>query len=141
MVKNIFKEIVIVLLLCLAIIIVLGVLLYEYVPTNKIIPEKKAYTTPETIKSQIQEEVTEDTEIILTYEVDSTDLDNYEKINDYNPGKVNPFSPYQTEEETNNTTNTTDNNTGNTQENSSSTGNTNQNDDSTNHYFQNKGTK
>ena len=39
--KNIIKEIIIFLLLTLAIILVLGVVLYQYVPTNKIIPESK----------------------------------------------------------------------------------------------------
>ena len=47
MAKDIIKEIIIVLLLTLAIILILGVLLYEYVPANKIIPEKVSYTTPE----------------------------------------------------------------------------------------------
>ena len=52
--KNIIKELIIFLLLVLAIILILGVLLYEYVPTNKIIPEKVSYTTPENIKSELQ---------------------------------------------------------------------------------------
>ena len=36
MAKSIIKELIIVLLLCLAIILVLGILLYEYVPVSKI---------------------------------------------------------------------------------------------------------
>ncbi len=35
MAKSIIKELIIVLLLCLAIILVLGILLYEYVPVSK----------------------------------------------------------------------------------------------------------
>ena len=38
--KNLIKEIIILLLLILATILVLGVVLYEYVPMNKVIPEK-----------------------------------------------------------------------------------------------------
>ena len=38
----------------------------------------------------------ESDEVILTYSVDSTDLDNYERINTYVPGKPNPFSSYET---------------------------------------------
>ena len=53
MAKNIIKEIIIMLLLCLAIILVLGVLLYEYVPSNKIIPDEVSYTTPENIKKAV----------------------------------------------------------------------------------------
>ena len=47
MAKSIIKEIIIILLLSLAIILVLGILLYEYVPTNKTIPNSSSYTTPE----------------------------------------------------------------------------------------------
>ena len=36
--KNVLREIIILLLLTLAIILLLGVLLYEYVPMNKVIP-------------------------------------------------------------------------------------------------------
>ena len=40
MAKKIIKEMIIILLLCLAIILILGLLLYDYVPTGKIIPER-----------------------------------------------------------------------------------------------------
>ena len=95
MAKKVIKEIMIMLLLCLAIILILGVLLYEYVPSNKIIPDEVSYTTPETVKEELSKsEDVENDEVILTYSVDSTDLDNYERINTYVPGKPNPFSPY-----------------------------------------------
>lgn len=42
MAKSVIKEIIIVLLLCLAIILVLGILLYEYVPITKTIPNEVA---------------------------------------------------------------------------------------------------
>ena len=42
--KNVLREIIILLLLTLAIILLLGVLLYEYVPMNKVIPETVTYT-------------------------------------------------------------------------------------------------
>ena len=75
--KNIIKELIIFLLLVLAIILILGVLLYEYVPTNKIIPEKVSYTTPENIKSELQtDESVDNTEVVVTYQIDSTELSN-----------------------------------------------------------------
>ena len=95
MAKKVIKEIIIMLLLCLAIILILGVLLYEYVPSNKIIPDEVSYTTPEAVQEELSKsEDVENDEVILTYSVDSTDLDNYERINTYVPGKPNPFSPY-----------------------------------------------
>ncbi len=95
MAKKVIKEMIIILLICLAIILILGVLLYEYVPSNKIIPDAVSYTTPEAVQEELSKsEDVENDEIILTYSVDSTDLDNYERINTYVPGKPNPFSPY-----------------------------------------------
>lgn len=97
MAKKMIKEIMIMLLLMLAIILILGVLLYEYVPNNKIIPNAVSYTTPEAVQKELSKsEDVENDQIILTYSVDSTDLDNYERINTYVPGKANPFSPYDT---------------------------------------------
>ena len=54
MAKNIIKEIIIMLLLCLAIILILGVILYEYVPSNKILPEEVSYVTPQNIKEELR---------------------------------------------------------------------------------------
>lgn len=152
MVKNIIKEIIIMLLLCLAIILILGVILYEYVPSNKILPEEVSYVTPQNIKEELKNsDSIEEDKVILTYEIDESDLTNYQKIKDYKPGKVNPFSTYEekTEEnQTQNGQNTTNNNSGSTNsDNSSSTGgstqnsvqNTNTSTEGT--YFPDKGTK
>ena len=140
MAKNIVKEIIIVLLLCLAIILILGILLYEYAPMSKTIPNPVSYTTPEEVQQELatSADVDED-KIIMTYEIDSTDLNNYERINDYQPGKANPFSSYVTSGE--NTT-TSDSSTGG---NNSTSGNSTSSGGSTTtsggQFFQNKGTK
>lgn len=97
MAKKVIKEMIIILLLCLAIILILGVLLYEYVPSNKIIPDEVSYTTPTEVQEELSKgEDVENDDVILTYSIDSTDLDNYERINTYVPGKPNPFSSYDT---------------------------------------------
>lgn len=151
MTKNIIKEIIIMLLLCLAILLVLGILLYEYVPMTKTIPNPVSYATPENVKQELAKttEVEED-QIIMTYEVDSTDLNNYKRTQDYKPGKANPFSSYEpegstagtdttkgksatTEEKDNNTTNSSQK----TQENTTSQ----DTNTSGGKFFQNKGTK
>lgn len=153
MAKSIIKEIIIILLLCLAIIVVLGLLLYEYVPMSKVVPEPVSYTTPEDVKQELVEvgEVDE-SEVIMTYEVNSSDLNNYEKIKNYNPGKANPFSSYQAQstEETSSNGNTTSTTGGTTNNANGSTGtntgtnssnNGNGSNSSGGHYFQDKGTK
>ena len=105
MAKSIIKEIIIVLLLILAILLILGVILYEYVPSNKQLPETISYKTPQNVKEKLVsiEGVDED-QVILTYELNQTDLYNYQRINEYKPGKSNPFSTYETQKTENTST-------------------------------------
>ena len=128
MAKTIIRETIIILLLCLAIILVLGVVLYNYVPSNKIVPQEVSYTQTEEVKKAIQESAdAENSQIILTYKIDETDLDNYEKQVDYSSGKANPFSSYQ-QEQVNTTTDENNQTAGNqTTTNSSTSSNTNGN--------------
>ena len=106
MTKNIVKEIIIILLLCLAILLLLGILLYEYVPMNKTIPNTEAYSTPSNVKAELKEE-NANGDLIQTYEINNSDLDDYKRIQNYKP--ADPFSSYE-ENETNTGTNTTVNN-------------------------------
>lgn len=150
MAKKVIKEIIIMLLLCLAIILILGVLLYEYVPSNKIIPEEVSYTTPEEVKEELSKgENVEDEQVILTYSIDATDLNNYERINSYVPGKTNPFSSYDTSstsgEENNSNGSTSGSNSNSNSSSSSGSNNSGSSSSSTNDtntgYFPDKGTK
>lgn len=137
--KNIIKEIIIILLLTLAIILVLGVLLYGYVPANKIIPEKISYTTPEEAKSELEADINEnDEELYIDYHIDSTQLNNYQKIQEYVPGKKNPFSSLESENEIETNTNTSKDNQ--TQTNTSGTQKNNETEKNTG-YLPDKGTK
>ena len=113
--KDIIKEIIIILLLTLAIILILGVLLYEFVPTNKIIPEKVSYTTPENVREDLQAaENAGDDNIVVTYQINATDLSNYKKINEYVPGKKNPFESVESNEKTEDGSTNTSNSQGST---------------------------
>ena len=96
--KKNLKEIIIILLLCLAIILILAVIFYGYMPNNITLPEKVSYTTPQEVtQALVSSGGIDDSEVILTYEVDSQDMNNYERINSYNPGKTNPFAAKQIE--------------------------------------------
>lgn len=107
MAKSIIKELIIVLLLCLTIIIILGILLYEYVPMAKTIPNQVSYTTPQEAKEELAEaSEVDESQVVMTYEVNSADLNNYKKVQKYKPGKANPFSSY---EQSTSGTNTTEN--------------------------------
>ena len=142
--KSVLKEIIIVLLLCLAIILILGILLYEYVPIAKTIPNEVSYTTPENVKQELlSSSDVDDSQIIMTYEVNSDDLSNYRRIQDYVPGKANPFSSYETKEDDEEENGSSDGNS--TNDDSSTTDSGTENDDSSSnsggHFFQNTGTK
>lgn len=133
MVKNIFKEIFIMLLLCAAVVLILAVVFYEYNPMNKVIPTTLTYKMPEDL-SDVKEElektlITEEEQIIKTYEITEDEIKLYRKVN-YEPGKANPFEIYSentgnninTNNTTNNTTNKNQNTTGKNQTNTGSTG-------------------
>ena len=149
MAKSIIKEIIIVLLLCLAIMLVLGILLYEYVPITKTLPNEVSYTTPENVKQELlSSSDVDDTQVIMTYEVNQDDLNNYRRVQDYVPGKANPFSSYETTatEPTGNGSSTGGSSSNSSSSNSSSSNassntTTDDNSSSGGHFFQNTGTK
>jgi hypothetical protein len=150
MAKKIIKELIIVLLICLASILLLSLVLYEYVPMAKTIPNTVSYATPENVKQELNyDSSVDESQVVMTYEVDSTDLNNYKRIQGYKPGKANPFSSYDTSATSGTTNNATSGNTqegnGTTNESNPSTGNTTSGNTSTEtsggHYFQDKGTK
>lgn len=140
MAKTIIKELIIVLLLCLAIILLLGIIFYEYIPMGKTLPNPVSYTTPESVKQELAETTgVNEEQVIMTYEVDENDLYNYKRVQDYKPGKANPFSSYESTETTTSEDNVTNGNTTtNTNNNTTTSTNT---TTSGGQFFQDKGTK
>lgn len=113
MAKTVIKEMIIMLLLCLAILLLLGILLYEYVPMTKTVPNPVSYTTPDNVKQELADTADiDESQVIMTYEVDATDLNNYKSIQNYKPGKANPFSSYDTTGTSGTNTTTTTSSTG-----------------------------
>lgn len=93
MVKTLIKEIIIALLVCLAVLLVLSVLLYDFIPTNKVIPEAVEYEPTSEIEVELNAAVDDNSDqIIKTYEITANDLENFERTNEYLPGKANPFA-------------------------------------------------
>ena len=94
MAKVIIRETIIALLVCLAVLLILSVALYNYIPANKVVPETVEYTPSKEIQTQLNAAVEDNSEeILMTYEITAQDLENYERTNEYNPGKANPFAP------------------------------------------------
>lgn len=95
MIKTILKEIIIMILLCVAILFILSVLFYDYNPINKIVPNKIAYSVPENIKNELTEEEEIENKLVVenkVYTIQGSDLNLYKKTNTYNPSKENPFA-------------------------------------------------
>jgi len=104
MVKTILKEAGIVILLLIAIALILGILLYDYIPDKKTVPAKvESYKFPEDVRAELSETMKNlEQNIVKTLYIDSDDLSLYESKKDYNKGKVNPFA--ETPKTTTNTT-------------------------------------
>ena len=133
MAKSIIKEIIIILLLLLAVVLALGVLFYDYIPNNKVVPNVSTYKTSETVAKEVNEKVTESESVLVTYQVTADDLKDLQKTNVYTQGKANPFSTYiEPVEDTEDENNMTNQN--------SSSGNTN-NTSTDNTFYKNTGTK
>ncbi len=96
MAKTIFKEVLIILLVCVAIILLMAVIFYNYIPTNKVIPAKvTAYKLPQNVEDIINETTVDSLNMTtVNYTIDNSDLNRYEEAKSYNPGKADPFSEY-----------------------------------------------
>ena len=108
MAKTIFKEVLIILLVCVAIVLLMAVIFYNYIPTNKVIPAKvTAYQLPQNVEEIINETTIDSyNSASINYTIDNADLSKYQATQSYNPGKADPFSA--TTEDTNTTINNND---------------------------------
>lgn len=101
MAKELIKQIIITLLTCIAIVLLLMIVLYQYVPNNKVMPSKvEKYSVPDNIKAEMEK--TEGEELANTeevYEITDAELDKQIKRKSYSPGKSDPFEDYSTVQE------------------------------------------
>lgn len=136
--KSVIKEILIIVLLCCAVCLLLGVVFYDYIPTNKVIPSQvQAYETSNTIKDEISQGVSNYETENYVFEITDSDLSLYRQSDSYDPGKANPFASSALSENTTTNTVAEGTNTGNTTSNgntsnNSSSGTSNQNNNSSN---------
>lgn len=93
---KIFREIMLTILPSLAmILLIVGIVLYNFNPTTASLPEVPVYTTSSEVSAEINTSGIEDEkEIIQTYSVTQSQLDTYEQASSYIPGKAHPFSTY-----------------------------------------------
>ena len=142
------KEIIVLLLVCLVGMLLFAVLFYEYIPNRKVIPEVSKYEASEQVKQLKEDDIDKkDSQVVLTYQVTSSDLNNYKAQKEYVPGKANPFAPVSQDVEANATTksntnaNTTNNNASQTTNRNSTTQNVSNSTNNTNSLIDDGGTK
>lgn len=138
MLKSVLKEIFIILLLSIAIILILGILFYGYIPINKDIPTAEAYITPNEVQKEMNENIIEENTVtVVTYEITGADLNVYEQTGSYPEGKANPFALQET---TTNSINVIGNNVNNNTNDDNNT-QTNIDNNSTGTFFNEEGIK
>ena len=108
--QNFAKEVIIMLLLAIIILLIMMVGLYEFMPSNIVIPETVTYSSDATTTSIKQEinytnggDITADGDInsvsasLRSYSIETSDLTVYGQKNLYNSGNSNPFEYVQDE--------------------------------------------
>lgn len=103
---DIIKDVITSVLVIICIIAVLAVIFYDQIPLSKVVPEAEEYK----LSAKMQEELTdtdleEVEEVIVSYQLDASDLKKYENNNEYDGGKSNPFAKYEASSDSNNITN------------------------------------
>lgn len=96
------KEIILMLVVCLVTMLLLTIILYQYIPNRKVVPEIVKYAVTEEVQDLLEDDIDtkkDDENVILTYEVTSNDLNNYKNTNVYVPGKTNPFAKFSEQQE------------------------------------------
>ncbi len=134
MAKTVFKEIAIGLLLLIVVVLLLGILLYDYIPNSVTVPKKaQTHELPAEIKEELKETLAQESQnIIKTYYIDSSALTIYENIDSYDKGKRDPFTSYKTATSTNGTSNNNGSNNNNSNNNNNNNSNNNNNNSTNN---------
>lgn len=90
--KPLMKEICVLLLLSIAILLILGIVFYNYIPISVTISSKEEYQTPEEVQNEINDSTADSLKTEITYEITDADLSDYQEQSDYSEGKTDPFS-------------------------------------------------
>lgn len=156
--KSLTKEIFIIALLLMIVVFMIGMVFYNYMPNNKLIPEPISYSADSKTTAILQEismsssdtdsDGAESQSVIKSYSIGQKDLSTAASKQSYTSGKTNPFAEYKEEPAGNNTeenpTASGGNNTGNnTNNNTTTNANTtkHENSSSTGTFFENKNSK
>lgn len=91
---NLIKDIIISVLIVTCIVLILVVIFYNKTGLTKFIPEAEEYNMSEEMQNDFTQTVEQEDNTIIKYKLDSSDLKQVEKTNEYDKGKKNPFSEF-----------------------------------------------
>lgn len=95
---EIIKDLFISILIVACLIFVLGVVFYDKISLGKVIPESQDYELSKEMQEELKETNLDNSqEVIVNYYIKATDLNKYEKTNEYVKGKSNPFAAESTD--------------------------------------------
>lgn len=124
---KIAKEIFIMALLLMIVVFMIGLVFYEYMPNNKIVPEASSYSADSSTTSVLQEIAASSSDyedgssdgvedrLLQSYSIGQDDLNRAASRHSYTSGKTDPFAAY-IEPNTNTTGNNVVNGTNTTQQ-------------------------
>lgn len=95
---RIFKEITLSILILIVILITMGVVLYDKIPSLKKIPNAQEYSNSAEATSILEEVVNEETSVaaVKTYNMDKKEINSLSSRAKFEKGKKNPFADYTT---------------------------------------------
>jgi len=97
--KSIMKELFEPILVTIAVLLILSILFYIFMPSTKRISKiEEKYSLPLKMQAELEQINETSADIVKTYKVDSNDLVEYEESNDYKKGRINPFATSTTNE-------------------------------------------
>lgn len=106
-VLEIFKDVITTILVLACIIFILAICFYDKISLSKVVPQSEEYNLTNSMQQELKNNELEDAkEVIVSYYLDSKDLNKYEKNNEYDKGKGNPFSAASITSSVQNNTNT-----------------------------------
>ena len=90
---DLIKDLIISILIVICITLVVSIIFYDSIALSKVIPQSEQYELSDEMQNDLKEtQVDKSKNIVTTYHIDAADLKKYEKTNEYNKGKQNPFA-------------------------------------------------
>ena len=91
--KSAIKQIIVIILLCIAIFLLLAIIFYDSMPISIVVPSNVSpYVTSSEVKEEVTKDIAEFPKQYVSFEITDSDLNLYKRSKSYDPTKANPFA-------------------------------------------------